>query len=69
MRTFIDDSQVGRHLQDNYYTMRDERYVIPVRLDPRSQVRGIIHGTSQSGQTVFVEPPAAGGPGPGTWIR
>lgn len=56
MRTFIDDSDVSRHLQDRYYTTRDERYVIPVRVDARSQVRGIVHGTSQSGQTVFVEP-------------
>lgn len=56
MRTFVDDSKIGRFLQDKYYTMRDERYVVPVRADARSQVRGIIHGTSQSGQTVFVEP-------------
>lgn len=56
MRTFIDDGNVSRFLQDRYYTTRDERYVIPVRLDARSQVRGIIHGTSQSGQTVFIEP-------------
>lgn len=56
MRTFIDDSDVGRFLQDRYYTTREERYVIPVRLDSRSQVRGIVHGTSQSGQTVFIEP-------------
>ena len=56
MKNFIDDSRVVKHLQDRYYTMRDERYVIPVRVEARSQVRGIIHSTSQSGQTVFVEP-------------
>lgn len=56
MGTFVDDSRVSRHLQDRYYTMRDERYVVPVRADARGHVRGIIHGTSQSGQTVFVEP-------------
>ncbi len=56
MRTIVDDGRIGPHLQDKYYTMREDRYVVPVRVDARSQVRGIIHGTSQSGQTVFVEP-------------
>ena len=56
MRSLVDDSRYSRHLQDRFYTMREDRYVIPVRIAARSQVRGIVHGTSQSGQTVFVEP-------------
>jgi DNA mismatch repair protein MutS2 len=56
MRTLVDDGRISPHLQDRYYTSRDDRYVVPVRVEARSQIRGIVHGTSQSGQTVFVEP-------------
>ena len=43
-------------LQDDYYTLRNDRYVLPVRAEARSQVRGIIHGRSGTGQTVYIEP-------------
>lgn len=58
IRSFVDDSRQAAHLQDRYFTTRDDRYVVPVRLESRSQVRGIIHGTSQSGRTLFIEPEA-----------
>ena len=54
--SLLDASHVAPHLQDRFATQRDERFVIPIRVDARSRVRGIVHGTSQSGQTVFVEP-------------
>ena len=54
--TLLDAAHVKDHLQDRFSTQREDRYVIPVRIDARSKVRGIVHGTSQSGQTVFVEP-------------
>ncbi len=44
------------HLQDAFFTLRDDRYVLPVRSDSRAGVRGIIHGTSNSGATLFIEP-------------
>lgn len=43
-------------LQDSFYTQRGQRYVVPVKAAHRHQFEGIVHDTSQSGQTVFVEP-------------
>src|SRR5205814_7770464 len=40
-------------------TVRDGRYVIPVRREGRGNVGGIVHGASATGATLFVEPPAA----------
>ena len=42
--------------QDEVITMRGERFVIPVKTDQKRRVSGVVHGTSSSGQTVFVEP-------------
>ena len=44
---------------DGSVTIRDGRYVIPVRREGRGEVGGIVHDESQSGATLFVEPPAA----------
>jgi DNA mismatch repair protein MutS2 len=45
-------------LQDRYYTVRDGRYVLPVRSDSHIRVPGIVLGSSASGQTLFIEPGA-----------
>lgn len=47
-----------RKLSDSIITMRNGRYVIPVSVDYRSEFKGIIHDSSQSGQTIYVEPTA-----------
>jgi DNA mismatch repair protein MutS2 len=56
LERLLDGQTIAPHLQDRFFTQREDRYVVPIRVDARSQVRGIVHGTSQSGQTVFVEP-------------
>lgn len=45
-------------VQDRFHTVREGRYVIPVRTDAHEKLPGIVHGTSGSGATVFVEPRA-----------
>ncbi|TAN24230.1 MAG: endonuclease MutS2 [Acidobacteria bacterium] len=43
-------------LQDTLITVRNERFVLPVRAEARRRAPGVVHGASSSGQTVFVEP-------------
>jgi len=43
-------------IQDAIVTMRDGRYVIPIKAEARGHVPGVVHDTSASGQTLFVEP-------------
>ena len=45
-------------LSDRFYTLREGRYVLPVRSDTHERVHGIVHGASSSGATIFVEPRA-----------
>jgi DNA mismatch repair protein MutS2 len=43
-------------LQDELITIRGERFVIPVKVEQKRRVQGVVHGASSSGQTVYVEP-------------
>jgi DNA mismatch repair protein MutS2 len=52
----LHDTGFLRLLQEPYFTIRNERYVLPVASSFRSQVPGIVHGASQTGHTLFVEP-------------
>ncbi|WP_053235178.1 endonuclease MutS2 [Sandaracinus amylolyticus] len=46
----------GDVVQDRFHTIRDGRYVLPMRTDAHDKIPGIVHGTSGSGATVFIEP-------------
>ena len=46
----------GSSTQDDVITIRGERFVIPVKAEWKRRVQGVVHGTSSSGQTVYVEP-------------
>ncbi len=52
----IHSSTYIKFLQDAIVTQRDGRYVVPVRSECRNNVPGLVHDTSASGATVFVEP-------------
>ena len=54
--SLLRDEQLGDMLQDDFYTTRDDRYVLPVKSGHKRHVEGIVHGWSSSGATVFIEP-------------
>jgi DNA mismatch repair protein MutS2 len=56
VETLLADEGTQMHLRDRYFTIRDDRYVLPILASSRSQFPGIVHNASQSGQTLFVEP-------------
>ena len=52
----VRDPGYATHLQDQVVTVRNGRFVIPVRSEQKRVMDGIVHGTSSSGATVFMEP-------------
>lgn len=56
IKSLLKDADVEKYLQDDFFTIRADRYVIPMRLDGRGRIKGSIYDTSDSGQTLFIEP-------------
>ena len=61
--SLLHDEKFLLNLRESYYTLRNDRYVVPVLASARAEVPGIVHNASQSGQTLFVEPQAMIGMG------
>jgi DNA mismatch repair protein MutS2 len=56
LRGYLRRLSEGGAVQDELITIRGERFVIPVKIEQKRRVQGVVHGASSSGQTVFIEP-------------
>jgi DNA mismatch repair protein MutS2 len=56
LRAIAARSDVSRVLQDDFIALRNNRHVLPVRIDAQGMVDGIVHALSSSGATVYMEP-------------
>jgi DNA mismatch repair protein MutS2 len=56
LEQMVHGSELANVLQDPIITLRNGRYVLPVRADAKGRVKGIVHDQSASGQTLFIEP-------------
>ena len=46
----------SKYLQENIVTVKNGRYVVPVKVEYKNEIKGLVHDTSQTGATVFIEP-------------
>lgn len=53
---YIKNADVAPYLQDSIVTIRYDRFVIPVKAENKGNIKGLVHDTSNSGSTLFVEP-------------
>ncbi len=58
LEKMVKSQSVNKYLQENIITMRDGRYVLPVKSEHKGQVNGFVHDTSATGNTLFIEPAA-----------
>lgn len=55
IKQLLADQQVEAYIQDKFFTIRSDRYVVPLKMDGRGRVKGSIYDTSDSGQTLYIE--------------
>lgn len=53
---FVNSAQYSKVLQDNIVTVRNDRYVIPLKAEHKGAIAGLIHDQSSSGATIYLEP-------------
>ncbi len=58
LEKMVKSSSINKYLQESIVTVRDGRYVLPVRSEHKGQIQGFVHDTSSSGATLFIEPAA-----------
>ncbi len=58
LEKIVRSQQYQKYLQDQIVTMRDGRFVVPVKAEHRNEIGGLVHDTSSSGSTLFIEPVA-----------
>ena len=58
LNNLIKSSTTSKYLQDAVVTFRNDRYVIPIKQEYRNEIPGLVHDSSASGNTIFVEPTA-----------
>lgn len=56
LNTFLHSSSYSKYIQESVVTIRNERFVIPIKEEYRTKIKGFVHDISSSGSTVFIEP-------------
>ena len=56
LNKIIHSQTYSKYMQESVVTIRNDRYVIPIKEEYRSQIKGFVHDISSSGSTVFIEP-------------
>ena len=56
LNVMIHSSSFSKYVQENVVTIRNDRFVIPIKEEYRSQVKGFVHDVSNAGSTLFIEP-------------
>ena len=56
LNEMIHSSKYAKYIQENVITIRNDRFVIPIKEEYRSQIKGFVHDVSHAGSTLFIEP-------------